>query len=93
MVQCVRCDRRVFLSLKFQVATLLKYFIQTPELHSLHHELDVHAGNFGDLPIWDRLFGTYRDADEFAAQCGFPRHNERHLSRMLLFQDVYDRKP
>jgi sterol desaturase/sphingolipid hydroxylase (fatty acid hydroxylase superfamily) len=71
----------------------LKYLIQTPELHSLHHELDVHAGNYGDLPIWDRLFGTYRDADDFAPQCGFPHHNERHLSRMLAFQDVYDRRP
>lgn len=69
----------------------LKYFIQTPELHSLHHELDVHAGNYGDLPIWDRLFGTYRDADEFVPQCGFPHENERYLVRMLLFQDVYDR--
>lgn len=69
----------------------LKYFIQTPELHSLHHELDVHTGNFGDLPIWDRLFGTYRDTNDFAGQCGFPHGNERHLSRMLLFQDVYDR--
>jgi sterol desaturase/sphingolipid hydroxylase (fatty acid hydroxylase superfamily) len=69
----------------------MKYFIQTPELHSVHHQLDVHAGNYGDLPIWDRLFGTYRDADAFAAQCGFPRNNERHLSRMLAFQDVYDR--
>jgi sterol desaturase/sphingolipid hydroxylase (fatty acid hydroxylase superfamily) len=77
----------------FKSPPWLKYFIQTPELHSLHHELDVHAGNFGDLPIWDRLFGTYRDADDFAAQCGFPNHNERHLSRMLLFQDVYDRRP
>jgi sterol desaturase/sphingolipid hydroxylase (fatty acid hydroxylase superfamily) len=75
----------------FKSPLWLKYFIQTPELHSLHHEIDVHAGNFGDLPIWDRLFGTYRDADAFAAQCGFPRHNERHLARMLLFQDVYDR--
>jgi sterol desaturase/sphingolipid hydroxylase (fatty acid hydroxylase superfamily) len=71
----------------------LKYLIQPPELHSLHHELGVYAGNFGDLPIWDRLFGTYRDADDFAARCGFPDHNERHLARMLLFQDVYDRRP
>ena len=69
----------------------LKYFIQTPELHSLHHELGVHAGNYGDLPVWDRLFGTYRDTDDFAAHCGFPDDNERHLARMLLFQDVYDR--
>jgi len=69
----------------------LKYIIQTPELHSIHHQVDVHAFNYGDLPIWDRLFGTYRDAEDFAPQCGFPRHNERHLPRMLVFQDVYDR--
>lgn len=76
----------------FKSPRWLKYVIQTPEMHSLHHELGVHAGNYGDLPIWDRLFGTYRDADAFAPQCGFPRNNERHLVRMLLFQDVYDRR-
>lgn len=67
----------------------LRYIIQTPELHSVHHELDVHRFNFSDLPIWDRLFGTYRDAETFVPQCGFPRHNERHLGRMLRFRDVY----
>ena len=40
--------------------------------------------------MWDRLFGTYKDADDFAAQCGFPRHNERKLGRMLMFKDVYN---
>ncbi len=63
----------------------VKYVIQTPELHSIHHELDVHHFNYADLPLWDRLFGTYRDADTFATRCGFPRHNERQLGRMLLF--------
>jgi sterol desaturase/sphingolipid hydroxylase (fatty acid hydroxylase superfamily) len=67
----------------------VRYFIQTPELHSIHHELDVHRFNFSDLPAWDRLFGTYRDTETFAARCGFPRHNERKLGRMLLFRDVY----
>ncbi|WP_315834316.1 sterol desaturase family protein [Bradyrhizobium prioriisuperbiae] len=76
----------------FKSPRWLKYVIQTPEMHSLHHELGIHAGNYGDLPIWDRLFGTYREADQFAPQCGFPRNNERHLARMLLFQDVYDRR-
>ena len=65
------------------------YFIQTLELHSVHHQLDVHHYNYADLPLWDRLFGTYRDADTFAARCGFPRNNERQLGRMLLFHDVY----
>jgi sterol desaturase/sphingolipid hydroxylase (fatty acid hydroxylase superfamily) len=74
----------------FRSPRWLKYFIQTPELHSVHHQLDVHRFNFADLPIWDRLFGTYRDADEFAPACGFPRHNERKLGRMLVFRDVYN---
>ena len=67
----------------------LRYIIQTPELHSIHHELDVHHYNYADLPIWDRLFGTYRDTETFVAQCGFPRNNERQLGRMLMFRDVY----
>jgi len=24
----------------------------------IHHQLDVHAYNYGDIPFWDRLFGT-----------------------------------
>jgi sterol desaturase/sphingolipid hydroxylase (fatty acid hydroxylase superfamily) len=49
----------------------VKYFIQTPELHSIHHQLDVHRYNFAGLPLWDRLFGTYRNANQFAERCGF----------------------
>ncbi len=67
-----------------------RYIIQTPELHSIHHERDVHRFNFSDLPIWDRLFGTYRDATDFAPACGFPNHNERKIGDMLCFRDVYD---
>lgn len=66
------------------------YFIQTPQLHSIHHQLDVHNYNFSDLPIWDRLFGTYKATPDFAPQCGFPRENERKLGSMLLFRDVYN---
>jgi sterol desaturase/sphingolipid hydroxylase (fatty acid hydroxylase superfamily) len=75
----------------FRSPPWLKYFIQTPELHSVHHQIDVHRYNFADLPLWDRLFGTYKDATEFAPQCGFPRNNERHVADILIFRDVYDR--
>lgn len=67
----------------------LRYFIQTPELHSIHHEYDVHKHNFSDLPIWDRLFGTYKDTTEFTARCGFPEGAEQKLAEMLVFKDVY----
>ena len=67
----------------------LRYFIQTPELHSVHHEFDVHQHNYGDIPLWDRLFGTYKDATEFAQRCGFPAGAEGKLGEMLAFRDVY----
>jgi sterol desaturase/sphingolipid hydroxylase (fatty acid hydroxylase superfamily) len=79
-----------FYHANFKSPRWLKYFIQTPELHSVHHEIDVHHYNYSDIPLWDRLFGTYRDADEFVAQCGFPRHNERKLMGMLMFRNVYN---
>ena len=68
----------------------LRYIIQTPELHSIHHQINVHKYNFADLPIWDRLFGTYKDAEAFAKRCGFPGDAERKLGRMLMFKDVYN---
>ncbi len=67
----------------------LRYIIQTPELHSIHHQFDVHRYNFGDIPLWDRLFGTYKDTTKFAERCGFPSGAEKKLGRMLAFRDVY----
>jgi sterol desaturase/sphingolipid hydroxylase (fatty acid hydroxylase superfamily) len=67
----------------------LRYLIQTPELHSIHHQFDVHKINYSDIPIWDRMFGTYKDTVEFTERCGFPRGAEEKLIPMLLFQDVY----
>jgi sterol desaturase/sphingolipid hydroxylase (fatty acid hydroxylase superfamily) len=79
-----------FYHANFKSPRWLRYFIQTPELHSIHHQLDVHRYNFADLPVWDRLFGTYKDTVTFAEACGFPRGNERRLPQMLAFHDVYD---
>jgi sterol desaturase/sphingolipid hydroxylase (fatty acid hydroxylase superfamily) len=69
----------------------LRYLIQTPELHSIHHQYDVHAFNYGDIPLWDRMFGTYRDATVFAERCGSPKGAEQRLGAMLMFMDVYRR--
>jgi sterol desaturase/sphingolipid hydroxylase (fatty acid hydroxylase superfamily) len=78
-----------FYHANFKSPKWLKYFIQTPELHSIHHQLDVHSYNFSDLPLWDRIFGTYKDTNDFAEKCGFPNNNERKVWKMLLFKDVY----
>src|SRR5437588_7418692 len=65
------------------------YFLQRPEHHSIHHQLDVHQFNYGDITWWDRLFGTFRETDEFSEHCGFPSNNERHIGPMLLFRERY----
>jgi sterol desaturase/sphingolipid hydroxylase (fatty acid hydroxylase superfamily) len=67
----------------------LRYFIQTPELHSIHHQFGVHMFNYADIPLWDRIFGTYRDTTAFVDRCGFPIGAEEKLKEMLLFRDVY----
>lgn len=43
---------------------VLRYFVVTPDMHRVHHSMEVDEtnSNFGfNLPWWDRLFGTYRD--------------------------------
>jgi sterol desaturase/sphingolipid hydroxylase (fatty acid hydroxylase superfamily) len=65
------------------------YFIQRPEHHSVHHELDVHKYNFGDITWWDRLFGTFKESESFAVRCGFPDGQEKEIGAMLKFKDAY----
>ena len=65
------------------------YFMQRPEHHSVHHERSTHNFNFGDITWWDRLFGTFVEAEGFAEACGFPEGREEHLGRMLAFRENY----
>jgi hypothetical protein len=48
--------------------------------------LDVHRYNFGDITWWDRLFGTFKEAEEFAPQCGFLGRNEERLKENAVLQ-------
>jgi len=43
---------------------VLRFVIVTPDMHRVHHSVDVREGesNYSNLfPWWDRLFGTYLD--------------------------------
>lgn len=49
--------------LPFAVERVLRWFVVTPAMHSVHHSADLEDrdSNFGfSIPWWDRLFGTYR---------------------------------
>ncbi|CAN5441605.1 hypothetical protein BH10PSE4_BH10PSE4_46290 [soil metagenome] len=49
-----------------------RWIVQSPLHHRLHHSLNRMPINLALLPIWDRLFGTWRDAPQHAMRIGTP---------------------
>lgn len=68
--------------------TWLGYLIQRPESHGMHHEQGVHAYNYGDLPLWDVLFGTFRNPAQFTGDVGFGGTAHTRVFSMLFGRDV-----
>ncbi|VTU31181.1 sterol desaturase family protein [Variovorax sp. PBL-E5] len=66
----------------------LGYVIQRPEAHCVHHRRGLHACNYGDLPWWDLLFGSFRNPRDFDGDCGFEAPADRSLGAMLAWRDV-----
>lgn len=66
----------------------LGYILQRPESHCLHHQRGVHWYNFSDLPLWDMMFGTFRNPREWDANCGLGPDNEHRLGAMLKGTDL-----
>ncbi len=66
----------------------LGYLVQRPESHSVHHARGVHRHNYSDLPLWDIVFGTFRNPKDFAAETGFHQGASAQIPQMLLFRDV-----
>lgn len=64
------------------------YIIQRPEAHMLHHERDVHARNFGDMPVWDMVFGTYVNPTRADVPVGFAPDAMRRWPAMIACIDV-----
>jgi sterol desaturase/sphingolipid hydroxylase (fatty acid hydroxylase superfamily) len=65
------------------------FIIQRPESHCVHHQRDVHARNYSDLPLWDILFGTFHNPREaFSADCGFANEDNHQFRAMLSGIDV-----
>jgi len=68
------------------------YIIQRPESHCVHHQESLHSYNYADLPLWDMLFGTFRNPKTFDMRCGFGE-DELRLGEMLRGVDVTTGKP
>lgn len=78
----------LFLHSDLRTPRLLGYFIQRPEMHTVHHARGHHAQNYG-LPVWDLLFGTWVNPAERRLDLGFDPEKSERLSEMLLCRDVH----
>jgi sterol desaturase/sphingolipid hydroxylase (fatty acid hydroxylase superfamily) len=66
----------------------LGYLLQRPESHSLHHARGVHGFNYADLPLWDIVFGTFRNPANAQQLQGFYVGASDRVGEMLVFRDV-----
>jgi len=66
----------------------LGYIVQRPESHSVHHGRGIHHYNYSDLPLFDILFGTFRNPREFVAEAGFAGASSAQIPQMLVFKDI-----
>ena len=78
----------IFQHANIKTPTWLGYLIQRPEQHAVHHQRGVHAYNYSDFPIYDYLFGTFRNPDDFQDQNGFYDGASTRVMDMVLFKDV-----
>lgn len=83
----------MFQHMSFRTPRWLGYIIQRPESHSVHHGRGIHRYNYSDLPLWDIVFGTFRNPEGFQAEHGFYAGASGRIPEMLAFRDVAEPRP
>ena len=80
---------QLFVHTNLRTPQWLGWFIQRPEAHAVHHARGIHAYNYGLLPLWDRMFGTFRNPSSFTTEpAGFWDGSSREVFAMLAGRDV-----
>jgi sterol desaturase/sphingolipid hydroxylase (fatty acid hydroxylase superfamily) len=71
----------------------LGYVIQRPESHTVHHGRGIHGMNYCDLPLFDILFGTFRNPATYENRTGFYPGASARVADMLMFKDINKNQP
>jgi sterol desaturase/sphingolipid hydroxylase (fatty acid hydroxylase superfamily) len=66
----------------------LGYIVTRPESHTMHHERGVHARNYGDVPWFDMLFGTFHNPRACEVEVGFYDGASSRIGAMLVGRKV-----
>jgi sterol desaturase/sphingolipid hydroxylase (fatty acid hydroxylase superfamily) len=78
----------IFQHANIRTPVWLGYIIQRPESHAVHHAKGIHAYNYSDLPLFDMLFGTFRNPARYVEATGFYQGASSRIKDMLLFREV-----
>jgi sterol desaturase/sphingolipid hydroxylase (fatty acid hydroxylase superfamily) len=78
----------IFQHANIKTPTWLGYIVQRPESHAVHHGRGVHAFNYSDLPLFDIIFGTFRNPRYYVDETGFYNGASNRIGDMLLFKDI-----
>ncbi len=67
-------------NIKIKVPVVVECFMQSADLHHLHHSIDMREGNsnYGTAPIWDRLFRTFSPPTNARIVYGLPGNPVPH---------------
>ena len=78
----------MFQHANIKTAPWLGYIIQRPESHTVHHAKGIHKYNYSDLPIFDILFGTFKNPKNYEHRTGFYHGASAKVWQMLSFKDL-----
>lgn len=83
----------VFQHANIKTPAWVGYLVQRPESHAVHHAKGVHAFNYSDLPLFDIIFGTFRNPKQYVEETGFYSGASSRIKDMLSFRDVSSPEP
>lgn len=69
----------------------LGYIVTRPESHALHHERGVHRYNYGDILVWDMIFGTFRNPKTWEGEAGLVDGGSERYADLLIGRDITKR--
>ena len=79
----------VFQHANLRTPRWLGTLVQRPEGHAIHHQRGVHAFNYGNIALFDQLFGTYRNPQEYGDErSGFWDGASSEVANMLIGKDI-----
>lgn len=83
----------IFQHTNIRTATWIGYIIQRPESHAVHHARGIHKYNYSDLPVFDIIFGTFKNPKGYEYETGFFHGGSSKIVEMLTFQDINKTNP